>query len=314
MGQRDLQESAHLEVELLGVEPASVRLLLDFAGDAATAAMFEADVFPHSEVISQPYIKYSIFEPSYRTIRNTQTYELAEGNLQLGPSATVQYGQSLRAIGSDHTFERALSTVGWTFPWCHDGYIAPSGAINARFQNDAVVPHDWDTIDNSAGLAVHAVTPQYRWLRVIAQLNLDAVWHDTQNAMFATGSNAGLRAYALNEFRLRGDGTHLGAVIEARTLPLDIWVFRLGGVAFYEAAKLTGDDAGDSVCDHACQTRVYQDVGFGVRSLVPGSSRASCFASTSRFRSSARPEIPRCSVPRSPAISSRASTRTSDMK
>ena len=85
-------------------------LLPNFAGNAAQAAMFAADVFPHSELISQPYIDYTFFQPRYRVVRNIQTYELAE-DLQTGLSADVSLGEGLAALGGDHTFEKPAASV-----------------------------------------------------------------------------------------------------------------------------------------------------------------------------------------------------------
>ena len=46
------------------------QLLPNFSSDPMLRADFVRDVFPHDEVISQPYIEYSFFQPKYRTLRN----------------------------------------------------------------------------------------------------------------------------------------------------------------------------------------------------------------------------------------------------
>lgn len=238
-------------------------VLPSFQGDPVA---FAADVFPHSEVISQPYIDFAVFQPRYRTIRNVTTYDLAE-DLRIGPDFDVGVGQGLRLIGSDHTFERPTMNVGWTFPWCRDGFVRSSASASLRIQQDST-PHGWATIDNSAGFQLRAATPQWPHVRVVGQLGVDIRWHDTQNALFATGSDLGLRGYFVDQFRLRGDGNRVALEVEARSTPVPWWVFRVGAVVFYEAAKLTGAQPGSPV-----DTTLYQDVGFGVRALIPQTSR-----------------------------------------
>jgi hypothetical protein len=53
-------------------------------------------------------------------------------------------------------------------------------------------------------------------------------------------------------------------MIEARSLPFPVWVLRAGGVVFYECG---------SAADSLALMRLYQDVGFGLRLLIPQTSR-----------------------------------------
>jgi hypothetical protein len=248
-------------------------LLPSFANaDPVAQAMFAIDVFPRSELISQPYVSYSIFEARYRTVRDIQTYELAE-DLQDGVNASATVGQGLTALGGDLNFTRPTLSLGWTFPWCHDGFVRPAATVSMRFENDPRLirgsdglVHDWTTIDNSASASVGAATPRYRLFRIVAHAQLDTRWHDTQNSYYTIGSDSGLRGYLVNQFRTprTASGRRTSGQIELRTTPIPWWVFRLGGVAFYEVG---------GVADSLADMQLYNDVGFGLRFLSPQTSR-----------------------------------------
>lgn len=237
-------------------------LLPSFAAfDPAATAAFAANVFPRSELISQPYLQYEIFEPRYRTVRNISTFELAE-DLQLGLFATVKLGQGLRVLGGDHNFTRPSVSLSYALPWSHDGYISPSVSGAARFQSGAA----WTTIDNSAAAQVEAVTPSFRLFRIVSSLSVETLWHNMQNQFYAIGSDTGLRGYNFNQFRSphAASSRRMSGQFELRTTPVPWWVVRVGGVAFYEVGGVAESLRGMSL---------YNDVGFGLRVLIPQTSR-----------------------------------------
>jgi outer membrane protein assembly factor BamA len=231
--------------------------------DAAALALFEQDVFPRDEVISQPFVGYTVYQPRYKTIRNVSTYELAE-DVQLGPSFSASVAQGLTALGGDLDFTRPTITAGYIWSWLRDGFIHPSASGSLRFQSSA--PHDWTTIDNNAAVQLRFATPTIHWFRIVVQGDVATQWHNTQNAYYAIGSDSGLRGYNLNEFRSpRNDSSRLAkGDAELRTTPVPWWVLRLGAVAFYEVG---------GAADSLQQMKLYNDVGVGVRLLVPQTSR-----------------------------------------
>jgi hypothetical protein len=229
---------------------------------SATAA-FIADVFPRTELISEPYVTYSIFQPRYRVLRNISTYELAE-DLQIGPNASMTLAQGLTALGGDANFTRPTVNVAWTFPFLHDGFIAPSAGVTMRFEGG--VENNWQTIDNSGDVALRIASPTFPQFRIVAYGEVDTEWHNTQNQYYAIGSDSGLRGYNVNEFRSPRSESARRVVgqVELRTTPVPWWVLRAGAVAFYEvggAASSLGDLA------------LYNDVGVGLRLLVPQLNR-----------------------------------------
>ena len=236
--------------------------------DPGTVQQFIADVFPRTELISAPFVTYSIFQPRYRVLRNVQTFELAE-DLQVGPSAAVTVSQGLTALGGDFTFTRPTVTGGWTFPLFTDGFISPTAGASMRFEGAA--PNGWSSIDNSADVALRVASPNLPRFRIVAYSELDWEWHNTQNQFYSIGSDSGLRGYNVSEFRSpTGDGTHNArrfiGQIEARMTPIPVLhIFRAGAVAFYELG---------GTANTLSNLTVYNDVGAGLRVLIPQLDRS----------------------------------------
>ncbi|HEY0254269.1 MAG TPA: BamA/TamA family outer membrane protein [Kofleriaceae bacterium] len=231
--------------------------------DPTALALFAQDVFPRTETVSQPYVGYSIFQPRYKTVRNVGTYELAE-DVSLGAAASITLAQGLKALGGDFNFTRPTLSLGYIWAWGKDGFIHPSASGTMRLQADA--PHGWSSIDNSATAQLRFATPTLDWFRIVVQSEIDTRWHDTNNSYYVIGSDSGLRGYNVNEFRsARSASSRLVTnFIEMRTVPYPVWVFRVGAVAFYEAG---------GVAESLNHMNLYNDVGFGIRALVPQTSR-----------------------------------------
>ncbi|HET9622584.1 MAG TPA: BamA/TamA family outer membrane protein [Kofleriaceae bacterium] len=226
------------------------RPLDDFAGTAAERQAFIDDVLPRSEVTSVPYVEYAMFTPRYHTLRNISSFDLAE-DLRVGPSLDLVLGQGLKLLGSDNNFQRWSSSLGWVFPWTRDGFVSVSGSFNGRYQSG-------DIIDATASGTLRFATPPIQGVvRLLAQSQISTRFHDTQNNFYALGSDTGLRGFAINQFTGQ---RFFDTQIEARTLPYPVWVFRIGGVAFY--------DLGDAA-DTFKQFQLHQDAGIGLRALIP---------------------------------------------
>lgn len=228
-------------------------LLASFPADPALRAFFVREVFPREELISSPFIEWSLFRAKFKTVRNVDTFELAE-DLRLGPNITIGLQRSVKLLGSDFNFARPSLVAGWTFPWSRDGFFRVSAGGQIRIQ-------DGDTIDNTATAQIRVATPTLRYFRVVAQAHAETRWNDTQNAFYTLGSESGLRGYDIGQFI--GDRRAV-AQIEARSLPVPFWVLRLGAVAFYEAGG-----AASSFGDMA----LHHDVGVGLRMLIPQTAR-----------------------------------------
>lgn len=238
-------------------------LLSSFPGTDAQRAPFARAVLPRSEVTSVPYVGYSLFTPRYRTRRNVNTYDLAE-DLRLGPSLDLSYGVGLELLGSSANFQRGGITGGWTVPWCKDGSLTASAGYSTRLQGG-----EW--FDNSLQFSTRIVTPTLcdgealrggaNLARLVIESTLASRWNNLSPTLLTVGSDNGLRGFDINQFF----GSRLFSTqIELRTLPLPIWVFRVGAVAFYELG---------GAADTFRELDLHHDVGFGLRGLTPQTSR-----------------------------------------
>ena len=228
-------------------------LLPNFPADPAFRAYFVRSVFPRSELVSSPFLEWSIFRAKFKTIRNVDTYDLAE-DLRIGPNMTVGIQRSLEVLGSDANFTRPSITLGWTFPWRRDGFVRVSAGGQLRIE-------DGETIDNTATAQVRLVTPSFSLFRVVSQAHTETRWHDTQNSFYTLGSDSGLRGFPIGAFV--GDRRVVGQV-ELRTQPFPFWVLRVGGAAFYEVG---------GVASSFGEMTLHQDVGVGFRLLIPQTAR-----------------------------------------
>jgi hypothetical protein len=228
------------------------RPLDDFAGGPGARAAFIASVLPRSEVTSVPFVEYELFTPRYSTLRNVATFALAE-DLRTGPDLDVSLGFGLELLGSDRNFQRLSASGGWTFPWTRDGFVRVAGSYGTRHQGG-------ELIDSTASGSVRAAAPPVGGIRFLAQSSLSTRWPRTENQFYVIGSDTGLRGFSINEF----SGQRVFSLqAEARTLPYPIWVFRLGGVAFYDLG---------GAADTLAQIALHQDAGLGLRILVPQTS------------------------------------------
>lgn len=244
-----------------GLTTTNPYLRANFPDDPVQQQDFIAHVFPRTEVISAPFVEYSFFDPTYKTVRNMSSYELAE-DLRLGPDLDVSVQQGLTVIGSDYTFTRPAVALGWTFPWCHDGYFRPSVGGSVRFQEGTkVATSGKETIDNTSIAQIRFATPSLGAFRIVGQTYIESRWHDTQNTFYYLGGDPALRGYDYLIFK--GERLVSGQ-LEVRTIPVPWWVLRVGGVMFYDvggAANTLG------------QLALYHDVGIGLRILIPQTSR-----------------------------------------
>ncbi len=235
-------------------------LLPNFPDDPMLQQFFRDEVFPRSEVISSPFIEYSFFRAKYKTVRNIDSFDLAE-DLRLGPDASIGLQQSIELLGSDANFTRPSFTAGWTFPWGADGFVRLSAGGQIRIQSKSSSGASTPTIDNTATAQIRAATPTLGHFRLIGQAHSETRWNETNNGFYTLGSESGLRGYDIAQFL--GDRRIVGQ-IEARSVPVPFWVLRLGAVAFYEVG---GAAASFKTME------LHQDIGVGFRMLIPQTAR-----------------------------------------
>ncbi|HEU0037332.1 MAG TPA: hypothetical protein VFQ53_42270 [Kofleriaceae bacterium] len=235
------------------VENQKPRPLDSFPGNAVEREAFIRDVLPRSELTSAPIIAYGLFEPKFRTLRNVDTYELAE-DVRLGLGFDASYAVGLELLGSDDNFQRMSTSASYALALGDDGLVRPTFAIAGRRQ-------DGEWIDNTASGTLRIIAPTFKWARFVALATIATRWNDTQNIDFRIGSDNGLRGFLINEFRgqrlLRGQ-------LELRSIPRAVWVLRVGAVLFYELGGAA--DTFDTLA-------VHHDAGVGFRMLIPQTAR-----------------------------------------
>ncbi|MEO7097640.1 MAG: hypothetical protein ABI175_30540, partial [Polyangiales bacterium] len=246
----DYKQSVTIGYDLDSVH---ANLLDTFPGLVEQREPFALAVLPRTEVTSVPYLAYGMYTPRYKTRRNVTTYDLAE-DLRIGPSLEASVGVSLEALGSTSNFQRGTLSGAWTFPWCRDGSVTLSAGVGTRHQAG-------EFIDNVASWSLRVVSPVYWRGRIVAESSFGARWNDKTNSLLTIGSDNGLRGFSINEFA----GQRLsGTQVEVRSLPYALWVFRLGGVLFYDVG---------GAADTFGALALHHDAGIGLRSLVLQTSR-----------------------------------------
>lgn len=233
-----------------------------FPGNADQRAAFIRAALPRRDTLSEFGVSYGFFTPKFRTYRNVQTYDLAE-DIRFGPDFDVSFGLNVEALGGEANYQRAGASLGWTFPWCRDGFVRTNVSIGGKRQIG--LRDDTDFVDNTASATVRIATPTYWYARVVAQLTTATRWNPSATGFFFLGSDDGLRGYLINEFfgqRLaRGN-------LEVRSTPWPLWFFRVGGVLFYDVGAVPDTWKEFTVAEH-----LHHDIGVGARALIPQSNR-----------------------------------------
>lgn len=246
-----------------GLKVSSTRAApFDFAGTDAQRDAFVHGVLPRSELAVGPYLAYSGFQPRYKTLRNISTYDLGE-DARYGADYGLTLDSGVRALGSDANFLRGTVSAGYTQPWCsctaRDGFVRLSGSVSMRRQPGVLLDRAY--IDNTATTTLRIVTPTQWHARLVLESTLATRWYDTQNRFYTIGQDSGLRGFVIDQFAGK---RYFSTQAELRTAPWALWMFRVGGVAFYELG---------GAANALATMPLHQDVGVGLRALIPQTSR-----------------------------------------
>ena len=229
------------------------------------SAQFKDAIFPRSGTVSALYARYSIFTPTYRIYRDLSTFDLRE-TVTLGPSASLSLQRSDSLLGSaaSRQFWYLSASGGWAFALA-DGLQNVTLGWSGRYRDGV-----WS--DQSFAAGASGATPVIRRaLRVVASVGTTILIDDTQNSFSALGGDTGLRGYAVGD--LIGKSSVLGHV-EVRSMALSVLSLRAGGLVFWDFGDAATPASGlGTNLDHAINTllgfRLYHDVGFGLRVLIP---------------------------------------------
>jgi hypothetical protein len=219
-------------------------------GDPAFASAFLAAWAPLPETRSEPYLRYQVFTPRYRTFRDFDTFDLRETR-RLGPSLSAEVAAGLPALGADFVAYPMNVTASWA------AALAGSGFGLAQVQSGARA-RSGQLIDRRLSAVLYVASPLLaRAVRVVAAAMTDAVRADRYQTRFFLGGDTGLRGYQIGEFQ--GQVQAAGHV-ELRSAPLDVYSQRFGAVLFY--------DVGHAASSYGALVP-HHDLGIGLRWLIP---------------------------------------------
>jgi hypothetical protein len=213
------------------------------------AREFLAEFAPLSETRSESYLRYEMFTARYAIIRNLDTFDLRE-NRRLGPWLTLEIAAGLPQLGADFRAFPVSGQAGWAFG-PGGGYAYAQVLGSARLRSDRA-------IDQRMNAEIYLASPILgRALRLVVRADADAVRADTYRRLFFLGGNTGLRGYVIGDF----EGTsQLVGHVEVRSLPLEVFSQRFGGLLFY--------DVGHAAPSFS-EIVLHHDFGIGFRWLIP---------------------------------------------
>jgi hypothetical protein len=221
-----------------------------YADDSPKRTQFAQEVFPLSERTADVFLRYELFTPRYRTYRNLNTFDFRE-DVRLGPTLSIKQGWASTLVGSDKNFTLFQASLDLAADWW-GGLQSVGGSWEGRVGSGEVTDQ---LIHGRVTLATPVLA---HLLRVVAAGNVGFLYQNTRKRYFAAGGDTGLRGYPVGEFV--GCGAQFIGHIEARTMALKLAFLRLGGLLFFDAGH-AAPDAGDLA--------FYDDVGFGLRLLIP---------------------------------------------
>jgi len=227
-------------------------LLADFPYlcGAPERTRFSQLVFPLSERSADLFLLYQLFTPRYRTYRDFNTFDFRE-DVQLGPSLSLKAGRASELFGSDKDFSLLQASLDLAAGWwggLESVGVSWEGRLAGNEMTDQLV-------QGRASLATPVLA---RLVRLVAAGNVGFLYVNARKRYFAVGGDTGLRGYPVGQFV--GTGAEFIGHIEARSMALKLAFLRLGGLLFF--------DAGHAAADAGSLT-LYDDVGFGLRLLIP---------------------------------------------
>lgn len=222
-----------------------------FSGTADQRTRFEEEVLPRSERTSALFLRYESFRPTFVFYRNLDNYDLPEEQ-QTGPRATAEISQTLNLLGSEAEFLQFAATIGWWVDFKQEAYMNATAGFTARFQ-------EGDLADNEINASIKLATGRFFGgrLRIVARGEITLRLNDLNNVLLVAGGATGLRGYENGAFT--GSARAVGNV-ELRSRPYRVGFTSMGGLLFWDSGH---------AADSFSEIRLRNDVGFGLRMLIP---------------------------------------------
>jgi Omp85 superfamily domain len=228
-------------------------------------AAFVREEVPVSDARLSPFAQIEHRSTRYLATRDVETLELQE-SFALGQMAALRVYPAARGLGSSRDLLGTVAWLGYTWP-LGDGLLRAVASSSIETANDA--KHQ----GNAQG-ALRAVSPKLRFFRAVLDAALVSTHRNYLNRKLVLGGESRPRGYMIGAFR--ADSGFAGS-LELRSVSIDIWSARVGGVMFYDLGGVGNTMrqafATTHYSDEALGLR--QSVGLGARVLFPQINRAS---------------------------------------
>lgn len=230
-----------------------------FAGSAASyalsrpdndaiAAAFKRDLLPQDELRIGPGLRWTLYEPRYRSLQNFRLFGVAE-EVRDGPTVTLDGSLSDPLFGASRPTQALSADLSWNGQLAGEDLLraAAGGAIGLG-----------DGLEDSSSFAeLRVVTPA----SLRGRLHLRAAWVErwrNRSRRFETaGGDEALRGFAPAALRAE---SLIRANLEWRSLPYRSYLSRIGAALFADAAEGRGE---------ASTGEPLLSVGAGLRFFLP---------------------------------------------
>ncbi|MBL4818104.1 MAG: hypothetical protein JKY15_02565 [Deltaproteobacteria bacterium] len=211
---------------------------------------FIKNVLPVNELQSFAIVGYNYFQNKFLALYNYDTFSVTEWQ-RLGPRFSATNHFAWTGIGSDRTFFRPLASFTASVPVTKTGLFIFSLSGQTRLQLDRSI------INNTLGAELTLVAPTIgQFGRFVTEAKFSSIWDNQNNTQLVLGANSGLRGVP---FQFYAGNNLVRANLEFRTTSVQLWLIRLGLVAFYDFGAAFSSES---------QFKPTQDAGIGIRIMV----------------------------------------------
>lgn len=207
-------------------------------------------LLPRDEFESYITLGANYFHNTFLTLYDYDNFKLQESK-RTGPGLTLSSDFAARdVLWSDYNFIRPEAKLTYLQPFYKDSFALGSVSTSNRY--------DGSFQDNTYKYGLTLVSPKiFNLARVVFDGRLSTIDQNRDNSKFVLGSDSGIRGV---ESRAYSGDKGFRTNLEIRSAPVDLWIFHLGGVVFYDVG------AAFDVWQKANATHA---LGFGLRFLAP---------------------------------------------
>lgn len=216
-------------------------------------AWFACNGLPRSEDAVQLFGVASVFTPTFRVLRNVETFGLSE-DYQIGPSATVTARWSEPALFSPQRFLSVGGVARYRVLFFDDLLTLSVGAGTRIADRDPGCGLRGPFVNNRIAAQLYNVSPIIGFGRFAFRAAVELRHNELSRTPLGIGGANGLRGADADQYV----GQNLALVnLEYRTLPIELLTLHAGLVLFFDAARVFPEN------------QWVRSVGLGLRLLFP---------------------------------------------